>query len=147
MQAAPFPAELAELVDGLTYKPGWTFTLRHMVREHEDPSDDSSPALSEGLTLDVVSLTHDSHHPERGLVYRVHHYVIVPPATFNRASWQRWLLEQLLLIERHEAAEFFRIDGEQPYAPTHGPGDDPYVIRELTTDEARRTSFRGTVKQ
>lgn len=145
-QSAPFPKELAALVEKTTYKPGWTFTLKHMVRENVDPADRSSAPLSEGLTLDIVSQTFDSHHPERGNNYRVHHYVIVPPATFNEASWQRWILERLLEIERHEACEFFRIDGEQPYAPTHGPGDDPYVIRDLATDEQRRTSFKGQVK-
>ena len=33
----------------------------------------------------------------------------------------------------------------RPFAPNHGPGFDPYAVRELTTNEARRTSFRGTV--
>lgn len=41
--------------------------------------------------------------------------------------------------------EFFVIDGERPYAPNHGPGHDPYTIRETSTDEERRTSFRGTL--
>jgi hypothetical protein len=26
----------------------------------------------------------------------------------------------------------------------HGPRENPYSIKELATDEARRTSFRGT---
>ena len=38
------------------------------------------------------------------------------------------------------ASEFFKVDGERPYQPNHGPGNDPYTIRELTTDEARRTT-------
>lgn len=42
--------------------------------------------------------------------------------------------------------EFFTIDGVKPYAPNHGPGNDPYVVRELTTDQARRTSFLGTIQ-
>lgn len=31
----------------------------------------------------------------------------------------------------------------RPYAPSHGPGNDPYLVRELGTDIDRRTSFRG----
>lgn len=146
IQEAPFPDELADLVANLRYKPGWTFTLRNIIRDHIDPADMMSEPLAHGLTLDVVSQTFDSHHPEKGNNYKVHHYMIVPAATYNRASWQRWLFDQLLKIESHEAAEFFRIDGEQPYAPTHGPGDDPYIIREYATDEQRRTSFKGEVK-
>ena len=71
----------------------------------------------------------------------------VPPAAYNRRSWQRWLFEQCLLGERHEAMEFFTISGEHPYAPNHGPGNDPYIDAELTTDEDRRTSFKGVVKE
>jgi hypothetical protein len=133
-QRAPEPTALFDLVDRLTYRPGWTFAL---VRDLDRGQGSS------GLTLDIVTLGYDSYHPERGESYRVHHFMPVPPAAYDRASWQRWLLEQLLLVERHEAMEFFDIDGERPYAPNHGPGHDPYVIRELTTDEARRTSFRG----
>ena len=34
----------------------------------------------------------------------------------------------------------------RPYAPCHGPGDDPYIIHEYAIDQQRRTNFRGTVK-
>lgn len=132
-QTAPDPTELFDLVDGLAYRPGWTFVLEDVDRGQG----------SEGLTLDIVTRGYDSYHPERGEVYRVHHFMPVPPAAYDRASWQRWLFEQILLVERHEACEFFSIDGVRPYAPNHGPGHDPYVVRELTTDEDRRTSFRG----
>lgn len=151
-QVAPYPTELADLVATLAYKPGWTFTLEDIDRDQG----------SEGLTLDIVTLGFDSYHPERGQHYRVHHYMPVPPASFDRRSWRRWLLDQLLLVERHEACEFFRFelhgdftlrDGtttdtyvERPYAPSHGPGNDPYLVREVGTDEDQRTSFRGVVQ-
>jgi hypothetical protein len=32
---------------------------------------------------------------------------------------------------------------DRPYAPSHGPGNDPYLVRELGTDIDKRTSFRG----
>lgn len=136
-QEAPWPDVLEDLVAGLTYKPGWTFTLR---------ADHDRGQGSTGVTLDVVSRTYNSHHPEAGEGYFVHHYMIVPPAAFNRRSWLQWLLDQILLIERHEACEFLRIDGEQPFAPNHGPGNDPYMVVTLGTDEDARTSFRGDVK-
>jgi hypothetical protein len=66
----------------------------------------------------------------------------------------------VLLVERHEACEFlrFHVDeagnltddqdsgyAERPWSPSHGPGNDPYLIREIGTDLDRRTSFRGDV--
>lgn len=135
-QEAPEPEVLYELVSKLTYRPGWTFTLEDIDRGQG----------CQGLTLDIVTKGYDAYHPERGENYRVHHYMEVPPASYNRISWQRWLLDQILLVERHEACEFFTIDGEKPYAPHHGPGFDPYIIFDHGSDEDRRTSFRGEVK-
>jgi hypothetical protein len=133
---APWPHELEDLVRKLTYRPGWEFVLKHMDRGQG----------SEGLTLDITTLGLNSYHPERGETYRVHHYFIVPAASYNRVSWQRWLLDQIILVERHEACEFFVIDGERPYAPHHGPGFDPYIIFDHGTDEDRRTNFRGVTQ-
>ena len=135
VQEAPYPHELEDLVRRVSYRPGWEFRLEHIDRGQG----------SVGLTLDIITKGYDSHHPERGEVYRVHHYWPVIPAAFNRASWQRWLFDRCMAVEQHECMEFFRIDGEQPYAPNHGPGEDPYVVRELTTDVARRTRFTGEV--
>lgn len=132
-QEAPYPTVLAELVDVLAYRPGWAFSLANIPRGQG----------SIGLTLDIITIGYNSYHVDRGQTYRVHHYMPVPPASYNRASWQRWLFEQCLLVERHEACEFFVVDGERPYAPNHGPGWDPYIVTELATEVDRRTSFRG----
>lgn len=135
-QAAPRPSELWDLVNKLAYRPGWHFVLADIDRGQG----------SAGLTLDIITLGYNSYHPDDGETYRVHHYMPVPPAAYDRRSWQRWLFEQCLLVERHEAMEFFQIDGVRPYAPSHGPGNDPYIVREIGTDEDVRTSFRGEVK-
>lgn len=132
-QSAPYPRELADLVQKMTYRPGWKFYLEYIERGQG----------SEGLTLKILSCGYDTYNPDRGETYRVWHYMPVPPAAFDRRAWQRWLLEQLLLVERHEACEFFQINGERLFAPNHGPGRDPYVILELGTAEDAATSFRG----
>ena len=141
-QEAPYPQALAYLVERLEYRPGWKFRLAHMDRGQG----------SEGLTLDIITLGYDSYNPQRGENYRVHHYMPVPPAAYNASSWQRWLFEQILLVERHEAMEFFAMRDSpgsehmaRPYAPNHGNGEDPYVVHDLTTGEARRTSFRNVL--
>lgn len=136
-QQSPFPEILRSLVERLEYRPGWTFRLEHLDRGQG----------SEGLTFVVTSLGYNSYHPDRGETYRVNHYMPVPPAAYDERSWRRWLLEQMLLIERHEVCEFFALDGERPYAPHHGPGNDPYIVFDHGTDLDVRTSFRGEVKE
>jgi hypothetical protein len=145
-QQAPYPVTLAKLVEGFHYRPGWTCHLVHMVRDRVDPNDNTSAPLAEGLTLDIVTRGYNSYHVDRGQNYGVHHYMIVPAATYNRQSWQRWLLDQHFLVERHETCEFFNVDGDKPFAPHHGPGSDPYIVFDHGTDEDRRTSFRGIVQ-
>jgi hypothetical protein len=130
-QVAAYPLGLASLVSRLKYKAGWQFTLSEIDRGQG----------SAGLTLIIEIDVPDSYHPERR--FRVLHYMIVPPAAFDERAWCRWLLEQILLVEQHEACEFFQIEGHRPYAPNHGPGRDPYTIMDQGTEADARTTFRG----
>lgn len=134
-QTAPDPEPLAELVDALHYREsqGWRVILANIER---DPG-------SAGLTLIVTRRGPDSYHPER--VIAVNHYFPVPPATFDRRSWQRWLFDRLGDVDDHERMEDFIIGGARPYAPSHGPGNNPYLVRELGTETDARTSFRGVL--
>lgn len=141
-QYAPDPDLLFGLVARLAYRPGWKFELRDMVRD-----DAEGEPVAGGLTLVITTLGYNSYHPDQGEHYSVHHYMPVPAATYDERSWRRWLFEQCLLVERHEAMEFFQIDGERSYAPSHGPGNDPYIVREVGTEIDQRTSFRGEVSE
>lgn len=128
---APYPVELEELVERCIYRPGWDVGLYYLDRGQG----------SVGLTLIITTDTINTYQPDEPI--RVNHFFPVPPAAYDVRSWQRWLFEQFRLVESHECAEFFQIDGERPYAPSHGPGNDPYLIREVGTDVDRRTTFRG----
>ena len=119
-QEAPYPTFLKALVDKLRYRR-W---------------DDNDGRTYEGAM--------DAYHPEQPRP--VYFYFPVPAATYDERSWRRWLLDRILDVEQHEACEFFQIGDDRPYAPSHGPGNDPYTIRELSTDLDKRTSFRGAVK-
>lgn len=136
-QIAPYPDALAELVAACSYRESWRIWLSH---EGYDRGQGSV-----GLTLVITVTAVNSYAPHDPIVVR--HLFPVPPAAYNTASWCRWLFEQFLLVERHEAMEFFTIAGEKPFAPNHGPGWDPYLVTQLTTDLDRRTSFRGEVQQ
>lgn len=134
VNVAPYPEELRELVEQLTHRPNWTASLRHIDRGQG----------SEGLTLIVHIVEPDAydHSKPRGTL----HYFPVPPAAYDQRSWRRWLFDRLGDIDTHERMEQFTVDGDKPYAPSHGPGNDPYIVRELGSDVDRRTSFLGEVK-
>jgi hypothetical protein len=52
----------------------------------------------------------------------------VPPTSWERTAWIRWVFDQILLVERHEAMEFYSVAGEKPFFPAHGPGRNPYTV-------------------
>ena len=141
-QTAPYPEILASLVGELTYRVhlGWRVWL-------EDDCQRDKPGRhageSRGLTLIVQRRGPDTYNPASIMV--VNHYFAVPPATYDKRSWRRWLFDRLGDVDTHERMEDFVIGGERPYAPSHGPGSDPYLIRELGTELDQRTSFRGEV--
>lgn len=132
-QFAPDPLVLRELVSKLSYRPGWTFSL-------VDGFDRGQGCW--GLTLIIFVEAPDSYDHARQV--RVQHFMPVPGAAFDLRSWRRWLLDQILLVEQHEACEYFKIGEERPYAPNHAPGRDPWTIVETGSVEDATTSYRGT---
>lgn len=119
---------LADLVSRVEYKPGWTFKLEEVSRGQG----------CEGLTLMIAATVTNSF--AAGLEEApigVLHLMPVPGAAYDEATWRRWIFDQILLVEKHEALEFFRVDGDQPFFPNHDPGKDPYAIVETQSrDEA-----------
>jgi len=140
LQRAEYPHVLADLVDRLEYRSreGWRVSLAGVDRGQG----------SEGLTLIVLRVGPDGYNPERTL--RVNHYFPVPPAAYDERSWRRWLFDRLGDVETHERMENFLLHDSpssehitRPYAPSHGPGNDPYMVRELGTAEDQETSYLG----
>lgn len=141
VQVAAFPYALEEVVNEYEARPGWSFVLWTGARARDDEP------MSYGLTLEIRVRGQNAYHPEDGDHFGVRHLFIVPAATYDHANWRRWLVDRCLDVEQHEFCEWFRDStGERPYAPNHGPGHDPYFLREVSTDEQRRTNNRGEVK-
>jgi len=138
-QIAPYPQALASLVDRLTYRPGWRFWLGHQDRDQ----DAEGEIVGAGLTLDIITLGYNTYKPSEGETYRVHHYFIVPAATYDERAWTRWIFDQIVLVETHEAMEFFKIGKRRPFAPNHGPGRNPYSVLERGTEKDAATMFTG----
>jgi hypothetical protein len=143
VQVAPYPTELLNLVQQCRYRAheGWSVRLAEINRD----KDSEGNVVGHGLTLVILTRGYDTYNPDLGPNYSVNHYFIVPAATYNLQSWTRWLLDCFIKVETHEAMENFVVAGERPFAPTHGPGDDPYVVHEYATDTQRRTRFTGEI--
>lgn len=136
-QEAPFPWDLANIVENWRYKPGWVFKLVDRDRGQQ----------SAGLTLVVTTLTHESLHEdadtpfERWPLVRVNHFFIVPTASYNYNSWRNWMMERCKDVEIHEMCEFIRVNGERVFAPHHGEGEDPYTVWMIgDTETAKKTA-------
>lgn len=147
-QWAPYPQDLEDAVEEFRYKPDWRFWLSTEGRDYAPEDHDRLHPIAGGLTLNFHVPCLNSYHPERPYP-GVHHTHIVPAATYNRQAWEEWILSCVLLSENHETCEWARfvlpnVEAERrPFAPTHGPGDNPYVVRFPATDFQRRMSFRG----
>jgi hypothetical protein len=153
-QYAPFPTVLDDLVTNLRYRPGWHFELKDIERDHAGVHQGAAGGLTFiGVTGDYEGPdgefrgAMDAYHPERPRP--VYFYFPVPAATYDERSWRRWVFDRILDVETHEAMEHFAFveSGSlvRPYSPSHGPGNDPYMIREVGSALDKRTAFTGKV--
>lgn len=107
---------LAKVVSEAKCKPGWSFRLV-----------DEDGALRLFIRIKGVN-NYDHSQP-----FTVNHPHPVPTATYNEASWRRWVFEQCRRSMNHELGESLRFgpDEVRPFAPMHGPGEDPYTTHEI----------------
>ena len=119
---------LINVVSRITYKPGWIITLFDGPRTHEHLAGGS------GLTLRVQFMAVNSTDPNE--LVNLDHYFAVPPAAYDRETWERWVLDCLIQMETHECLEMFKVDGFAPYFPPHGDqnGRSPYTIQRRPTN-------------
>lgn len=97
----------ADLVARLGYKPGWTFKVGGPL----------------GGFLCVFATTPDSTEASRK---RTTQHMFELPAVTDERSFIRWVFDRLIDIERHEAGEFFTVDGSHPFYPHHQDEGSPY---------------------
>jgi hypothetical protein len=124
---------LAELVARVKCKPGWSFRL---ARE-----DDSA------LRLVIRVRGYNSSRPDDLVPFTVNHFYPVPEATYNERTWRRWIFERCRGVENHELGEWFRDGAERPFAPLHGPGEDPYVVHEFRPGTDALTMQDGSLRE
>ena len=123
---------LRKLVAEVKYKPGWKFKI---VEE-------------EGALRLVITdtLCRDAYSPDEERSMPLAHYHPVPAATYNEKTWKRWIYEQCRRVENHEIGEWLRWGDERPFAPLHGPGEDPYTVHEFRDEADARVTQDGTMR-
>lgn len=122
MQQAPYPHELAELIDDAKAFPGWYFELYE-----EDRGQGCA-----GLTMEIIVRGPNAYHPDDKIGVR--HLFVVPAAGYNRKSWQAWIRERCMDVLGHETGEWLRFGDERPFKPNHGDGHDPYFVYVVSTE-------------
>lgn len=122
---------LDKIVKETKCKPGWSFFLA-----------DEGGAKRLVITIDGVN-NYDHSKP-----FIVSHYHPVPITTYNEKSWRRWIFEQCIRTMHHELGESLRFGDEElrPFAPMHGPGEDPYTTHEIRSETDALTTQSGKLR-
>lgn len=112
---------LEEIIERLTYKPGQTFKLR--IGTDYGPDQVFGTHTMSLVDADDHASTID-HHQHTFNLKTVAHYCKVAGDDLDLLFHAILddLLRQVIDFERHEAHEFFRIDGEHHRKPNHPPG-------------------------
>lgn len=99
------------------------------------------------LRLVITIKGHNNYQPEQP--FTVSHYHPVPITTYNEKSWRRWIYEQCRRSMTHEIGEALRFGEEElrPFAPMHGPGEDPYTAHEIRTERDALTTQDGSLRE
>jgi hypothetical protein len=100
-------SKVRELLRRFTYKPGWRFKI---AGDYEDPPRPPGPGA-----IQVTFQAPDAYHPKR--VVPIISVIAIPDQPEDEDRLARWLFDRILDIERHEAGEWFVIDGRRPFDP------------------------------
>lgn len=123
---------LRKVVAEVKGMPGWSF---HIVDEDGD------------LRLVIRVWGENSACPEKHERYGVDNYFPVPAATYNERTWRRWVFEMSRRTMNHELGEWTRWGDLRPFAPLHGPGEDPYTVHEFRPPIDQFVTQDGTIRE
>lgn len=123
---------LEQIIKVTKCKPGWSF---RMVDEKG----------AKRLVIRISGVNNYDHDEP----YTVDHYHPVPITTYNEKSWRRWIFEQCIRTMNHEIGESlcFGPDEVRPFAPMHGPGEDPYTVHEIRSEIDSLTTQDGSLRE
>lgn len=121
---------LERVVSEAKCKPGWMFRL---VDE-------------DGVKVLKIRMLNDVDNYDHSKPFAPNHCHIVPVTTYNEQSWRRWVFEQCMRTMTHEISEALNFNGVRPFAPMHGPGEDPYTVHEIRPEADVLTTQSGALR-
>lgn len=127
---------LRVLVTELSCRPGWEFSIQPAGDEHQ---------VMVELVISIPVIDSRTY-PQPGL-RRVNNHFAVPEVTYNRETWRRWVFTCCQKVDSHELMEWFKDRDERPYAPLHGPGNDPYEVHDFRPEIETRINQWGEVEE
>jgi hypothetical protein len=103
------------LLERVRYRPGW----RIQLASWDDLPPDVAIRTDMRLALRFTLRTRDTYHPERDIVISHLRPVAVSLVAYmTDERLVRWLFEEVMAVERHEAGEWFVLDGSRrPFDP------------------------------
>ena len=96
------PLEMNELLKRFTYKPGWSFQVLDTFYSQVN------------FTMLVSYPAKDAFNPDHDIIVGARRPFRVPA---NEQMFWSQLLAVCDYMERHEAREWFKVDGEMPFNP------------------------------
>ena len=126
--------KLREIIENLTYKPKWGFGFSGGVPEKfvisiecEDSTGRHDPYFKEFIydRYRVFGSTEEFKDPQP---FGVSHHFDIPPHDLPYQELERWVLERIMDVDRHEAMEFFKINGKAVFMPDHSDVTKLYSI-------------------
>lgn len=121
--------------------------LARLIDEMSGPANWDFSFVDEGGAKRFVITVHsaDNYDPENKRWTA--HFHPVPIATYNEKTWRRWLFDRCRASMDHELGEMVRWGDVRPFAPTHGPGECPYTVREYRDPLDALTTQNGKVRR
>lgn len=98
-------AEVADVLDKVSYKPGWVLTIRYLPLQ--------------GTYLSIYVEMENSYKPGTTVPLRIHSPV--PPMADEQAL-MTWLAWRINLVETHEVLEWLKLSGK-PWIDPHADLD------------------------
>ena len=124
--------KLGMIIKDLTYKPKWSFWLDDGVPtkfvvhiECEDSTGQHNPFFK-GMFYDGSgTFTEYDVEPKP---FQVRHVFAIPTVDMTIVELERYVLDRIMDVDRHEAMEFFKIQGRAVFMPDHSDVTKLYSI-------------------
>jgi hypothetical protein len=122
---------LARIVRETKCKPGWSFEL----------ADENG---AKRLVITIAGVDNYDHSRRR----TISHFHPVPICTYSVRAWRRWIFDHCIATMNHEIGESLRFGPEElrPFAPMHGPGENPYTVHEIRPEIDALTTQDGSLR-